>query len=112
MKKIVVTFLLGFACCAGLFAALGYHFILVSSQTLPLVEKKSELSFKDTFVDTRSWGVGDWFKNPGIGVIVAKHGIKSAFDTDKVSNDAKDAVEAGKKALDQSLEKVQEGLKK
>ncbi|MGC4115475.1 MAG: hypothetical protein QM765_12900 [Myxococcales bacterium] len=112
MKKILVTFLLGFACCAGLFAALSYHFILVSSQTLPLVEKKSELTFKDTFVDTRSWGIGDWFKNPGIGAIVAKHGIKNAFDSDKVSKEAKDVVEKGKKAVDEGLEKMQEGLRK
>ncbi|HEY3446932.1 MAG TPA: hypothetical protein VGK67_11235 [Myxococcales bacterium] len=112
MKKILVTFLLGFACCAGLFATLSYHFIRVSSQTLPLVEKKSELSFKDTFVDTRGWGIGDWFKNPRIGALVAKNGIKSAFDTDAASKDAKEAVEKSKKAIDDGLEKVQEGLRK
>lgn len=112
MKKLLVTFVLGFLCCAGVFAALSYHFILTSGDKTLIVEKKSELGFEDTFVDTRSWGLGDWLKHPRIGAIVAKHGIKSLFDTEGASKEAKDAVEKSRKAIDEGLEKLQEKVRK
>ena len=111
MKKLLVTFLFGFACCAGLFASLNYHFILTSGDPKLIVESKSQLGFADTFVDTRQWGLGDWLKNPRIGGLVAKHGLKSLFKTDDVSKDAKDALEKGRKALDEGLEKIQEKVR-
>jgi len=112
MKKALVTFVLGFLCCAGLFAALSYHFVLTSGDKTLIVEKKGELGFSDTFVDTRKWGLADWLKNPRIGAIVAKHGIKSLLDTDGASKEAREAMEKSRKALDEGLEKLQEKVRK
>jgi hypothetical protein len=75
------------------------------------VERKSGLPSR-TPSSTRAAGASPTGQEPRIGAIVARHGIKSAFDSDKVPKEAKDAVEMGKKALDEGLEKMQEGLRK
>lgn len=108
MKKVLIAFLLGFACCAGIFGALSYHFILTKERLV--VERKGELGLENTFVDTRSWGVGDYFKNPKVAAILARSGIKRAFESGGKQTD--EAIEAAKKAVDDGLEKVQESMRK
>lgn len=108
MKKILTIFLLGFGAAGGLFASLNYHFILTDKKLV--VERKSELTFEDTFVDTRDWGIGDYLKHPRIASVLATRGIRSAFGG--ADGAAEDAVKKTRKALDQGLEKVQEQLRK
>lgn len=108
MKKILAVFLLGFLAAGGLFASLSYHFIRTEKQFL-VVERKSELTFEDTFIDAREWGLGDYFKHPRIAGILAGRGLKSAFGG--ADGAADKAVKETKKALDQGLEKVQEKLR-
>ena len=114
MKKVLVLFGLGFAVAATLFASLSYHFILTSKRLV--VERKSELSFKNTFVDTRDWGFTDYLKNPEIGAIVAGRGLKGAFGgsrsaADEAKEASKEVLEKSKKALDDGLEQVQKKLR-
>jgi len=108
MKKLLVAFLLG----AGLFAALSYHVILTSGDQPLVIERKGEMGFAETFVDTRGWGPIDWLNHPRVLTIVTKHGIQSRLDSDGASKAAKDAVEKLRKAIDEGLDKVQEKEKK
>jgi hypothetical protein len=103
MKKVLSAFVVGALVATGLFGSLSYHFIRTRDGLV--VERKSEFTFTDTFVDTRAWGLTDYVKHPRIGGILLKRRLQGAADS------AADALEKGKKALDDGLEKVQEKLR-
>lgn len=115
MKKLIVVFLLGIGCAAGLFGALNYHFIRTPKQLV--VERKSELTFADTYVDTREWGPVAYMKNPRIAKALARHGMKDLLGdskdaSEKAEKEAKRLIEDGQKALGDALEEAGKKLKK
>ncbi|MGI5861632.1 MAG: hypothetical protein ACOX6T_06180 [Myxococcales bacterium] len=115
MKKILSVFVIGFACAAGLFGALNYHLILTSQKLV--IERKSELSFKDTFVDTREWGPIDYLKKPRIANALARNGLKDLLGesksvTETAEKDAKRIIKEGQKALGDALEEAGKKLKR
>ncbi|MBI5547742.1 MAG: hypothetical protein HY901_27995 [Deltaproteobacteria bacterium] len=105
MKKVLVTFVLGFAIAGGLFAALSYHFVLTDKELV--VERKGKLGFAETFVDARGWGLMDYLKNPSVAAILAKHGIKGLAESSGSQADkAKDALEKLRKGMEETAEKI------
>ncbi|HCF60320.1 MAG TPA: hypothetical protein DFS52_20265 [Myxococcales bacterium] len=115
MKKILSIFVIGFACAAGLFGALNYHFIRTSKKLV--IERKAEMGFKDTFVDTREWGPIDYLKNPGVANVLARGGLKDLLGdskdaSKKAEKEAKRLIDEGQKAIGDALEEAGKKLKK
>lgn len=114
MKKILTIFLLGFLCAAGLFGGLNHHFIRTSKGLV--IERKSELGFADTYVDTRSWGPIDYLKNPKVTKALMRGGFKdvSSEGEDAAGEAAKEAgrlLDESQKALGDALEQAGKKLK-
>lgn len=96
MKRLLALALL----VAAAFGALSYHFILTRDGLI--IERKEALSFEETFVDARPWGILDWAKHPKIAKALAHRGA---------SNLSKSAGEAIEKAGEE-LEKLGKQMKK
>jgi hypothetical protein len=116
MKRILTLFFFGFLSAAALFTCANYHFILTESDGL-LVKRKREMSFDQTFVDTRKWGITDYVKHPEIAKHVASKKLNGLLDDaddakDKASDEAKKLLDSSKKAVGDALESAGEKIKK
>lgn len=96
MKRLLALALL----VAVVFGALSYHFILTRDGLI--IERKESLSYQETFVDARPWGIFDWAQHPKIAKALARRGA---------SNLSKSAGEAIEKAGEE-LEKLGKQMKR
>jgi hypothetical protein len=108
MKKILTVFVLGFAIAGGL--AFAANYTLIRSSDGWFAERKSEMTLSEAYVDTTQWGAVDFLKHPKIAAALAGRGFKKAFKDDSGSA-TKDAVEKGRKAIADGMEKAAEAIK-
>ena len=88
-------FILGFITAALLFTALHYQFILTKKDLV--VAPKYRLGLVNTYVDTRSWGPGDYLRHPGVTYALKNKGIGQTLEQ-AVGQAEKEANKAMKKA--------------
>lgn len=82
---LIVGALLG---AGGVYGALNYH-VLRTDNGIQFVAK-SESTLKDTYVDTRQFGVGDWMDHPQLAEDLVKAGKQ-----DIMSDAAAESLEQG-----------------
>ncbi|MGE0610598.1 MAG: hypothetical protein AB7O62_26145 [Pirellulales bacterium] len=73
---------------AAVYGALNFH-ILQTDAGVQFV-RKSESNFKDTYVDTRQFGVGDWIDHPQLAEDLVRAGKQ-----DIMSDAAAESLEQG-----------------
>ncbi len=109
MKKIILGFLLA----SGLFASLSYH-LIITDKGFDL-EKKEELGFQHTYINTKGWSSYDYARNPEIAAILAKLKLKGVLNfqkdiSKKVSEESKSVMEKGAEVIREGYEKAKEHL--
>jgi hypothetical protein len=97
LKRLIVLIVL---VVAALYGALHYHVVLTHDGLV--VERKEEISFEDTFADTRSWEARDWLRHPRLAKALAR---RHAVDLTKTAGQA--IEKAG-----EELEKLGKQIKK
>lgn len=109
MKKIILGFLLA----SVIFALLSYH-LIITDKGIEL-ERKEELGFQYTYINTKGWSVDDYARNPEIAAILAKRRLKNVLNpgkdiSKKISEKSQSIVEKGAEAIRQGYEKAKEHL--
>jgi hypothetical protein len=77
MKKIILGFLLA----SGLFALLSYR-LIITDKGIEL-ERKEELGFQHTYINTKGWSIDDYARNPEIAAILAKRRLKKVLNPEE-----------------------------
>jgi len=108
MKQSLFVFSLGFLTATLLAVALNYHVVLFPKNEVAF-QRKSELTFADSFVDVREWGPVEYVKNPRIAAIAIKRGHMNLIKEGEEAS--KELVEKGKKAMADTLDKLSAQLK-
>lgn len=96
-------FILGFITAALLFTALHYQFILTKKDLV--VAPKYRLGLVNTYVDTRSWGAGDYIRHPGVTYALKNKGIGQVLEqaVGQAEKEAGKAVQRAEKEVKKNL---------